>query len=223
MCLMITDLCDFRCPVAQDESKGIVTMSQKIPNPHLVVSRRHDVTEAGNKLRCIRDACPETSLFKHVYDTKFGSDGFGTAAPAAPRMSGRGGIWHAKRRWGEVPMAAFYQQQKPWRFCGYCGRPRSAMWLFCVGCRAKLHELPPPPRLDAYDREVSESEGEDDDDDAGSGRSMGPRTISSTCSAGAPTAGTASAPPPPTSAQRGRTRSPALRAGKGSKPRSRFN
>ena len=75
MCLMITGLCDFRCPVAQDDYKWIVTMSQKIPNPHLIVSRRHDVTETGNKLRCIRDACPETLLFKHECDTRFWSDG----------------------------------------------------------------------------------------------------------------------------------------------------
>ena len=149
--------------------------------------------------------------------------GFCQTAPAAPRMSGRGGVWHAKRTWGEVPMASFYQQQKPWRFCGYCGRPCSAMWLFCVGCRAKLHELPPHRDLDAYGREVSEGEDEDDDDDTGSGRSMGPRTDPSACSAGAPTGGTASAPPPPTSAERGRTRSPAPRAGKGSGPRPRFN
>ena len=120
-------------------------------------------------------------------------------------------------------MAAFDQQQRPWRFCGYCGRPCSAMWLFCVGCRAKLHELPPHHDLDAYGREVSEGEDEDDDDDAGSGRSMGPRTDPSTCSAGGPAGGTASAPPPPTSVERGRTRSPAPRAGKGSGLRPRFN
>jgi hypothetical protein len=75
MCLMITDLCDFRCPVSQDDSKGIVTMSQKNPNPQVIVSRRHDVTEAGNKLHCIRDACPESLLFKHVCDIRFWSDG----------------------------------------------------------------------------------------------------------------------------------------------------
>ena len=149
--------------------------------------------------------------------------GFCQTAPAAPRMSGRGGVWHAKRSWGEVPMASFYQQPKPSRFCGCCGRPCSAMWLFCVGCRAKLHELPPHRDLDDYGREVSASEDEDVDDDAGSGRSMGPRTDSSTRPAGAPTAGTASAPPLPTSAERGRTRSPALRAGKRSKPLPRFN
>ena len=140
--------------------------------------------------------------------------GSGSTAPMAPRMSGRGGIWNAKRRFGEMPMEAFFQQQKPWRFCGYCGRSCAAMWLFCVGCRAKLHELPVLPRLVANDREFSESEDEDHVDDAVSDSPMGLRTDSRTFSAGAPTAGTVSARPHPTSAQRSRTRSPAPRRGK---------
>ena len=143
--------------------------------------------------------------------------GFCQTAPAVPRMFGREGGWHAKRSWGEVPIASVYQPPKPSRFCGCCGRPCSAMWLLCVGCRAKLHDLQPHRDLDDYGREVSASEDEDVDDDAGWGHSMGPRTDSSTRPAGA------GAPPLPTSADRGRTRSPALRAGKGSKPQPRFN
>ena len=149
-------------------------------------------------------------------------------APATLKMSGRGGIWHAKRTWGQVPAAAFDQQLRPWRFCGYCGRPCSAMWLFCVGCRAKLHELPPHRAVDAYGYEVSadESDEEDDDDDNDSAvltvvrNTRGPRPDPSASSAGGPT----SARPLPTSAERGRTRSPSVRP-LGSKPRPqpRFN
>ena len=147
-------------------------------------------------------------------------------APATLKMSGRGGIWHAKRTWGQVPAAAFDQQLRPWRFCGYCGRPCSAMWLFCVGCRAKLHELPPHRAADAYGYEVSADESDDDDDDDDDSAALAarstrrPRTDPSASSAGGPT----SARPLPTSAERGRTRSPSVRP-LGSKPRPqpRFN